>query len=41
LKIAFNTLDLNEDGYLSMEELKGGFTGYTMVATDNEWRDMI
>lgn len=28
LKIAFHALDENQDGFLSMEELKAGFAGY-------------
>ena len=41
LEIAFETLDTSKDGALSLEELRAGFAGYMVVASDKEWTDMI
>lgn len=41
LIIAFNILDVNNDGKLSLEEIRSGFAGYMVVASDKAWKDMI
>jgi calcium-dependent protein kinase len=41
IRQAFDTLDTNQDGCLTVDELKAGFAGYMVVASDKEWIDMV
>ena len=41
LRLAFDTLDINQDGHLTVDDLRSGFAGYMVVASDKEWMDMV